>query len=159
METLHSILVPVDGSAPSLAALEHAITLALDYGASVDVLHVVPTEDPLAPEAREEDERAMDAAYAQARQQLGDRLSRHTVTGDPVQRIVEAAGADFDLIVIGTHGRIGRLHQLLGSVAEGVIRNAPCPVLTVRDRSEGYQSFSERRHGRPTLGETPAHAH
>ncbi|NVB83043.1 MAG: universal stress protein [Kofleriaceae bacterium] len=159
METLHSILVPVDGSAPSLAALDHAIALALDYGANVDVLHVVPTEDPLGPDARAEDERAMDAAYEQARDQLGDRLSRHTVTGDPVQEIVDAAGGDIDIIVLGTHGRIGRLRQFLGSVAEGVIRNAPCPVLTVRDRSEGYQSFSERRHGRPTLGETPAHAH
>lgn len=159
METLHSILVPVDGSAPSLSALEHAVTLAVDYGASLEVLHVLPSEDVLGPDARKEDERAMDAAFEQARAQLGDRVSRRTVTGDPVREIVDAAGGDVDLVVVGTHGRIGRLHELLGSVAEGVIRNAPCPVLSVRDRSEGYQSFAERRHGRPTLGEAPAHAH
>ncbi len=160
METLHSILVPVDGSLPSLAALDHAVVLALDYGASVEVLHVLPTEDSLAAEARDEFDRAMDAAFESARAELGERVSRHTVTGDPVQQIVEAATEDVDLIVMGTHGRIGRLHSLLGSVAEGVIRNATCPVLTVRDRGEGYQSFVDRRHGRPTLGdETPAHPH
>ncbi len=64
-----------------------------------------------------------------------------------------------DLIVIGTYGRIGRLHAMLGSVAEGVIRNAPCPVLVVRQPGSGYQSFAERRHGRPTLAEQHAHRH
>ncbi len=70
-----------------------------------------------------------------------------------MRRIVEVAGDGFDLIVMGTHGRVGRLHELLGSVAEGVVRNAPCPVLTVRDPREGYQSFAERRHHRPTVAE------
>lgn len=60
--------------------------------------------------------------------------------------------------MMGTHGRVGRLYAILGSVAEGVVRNAPCPVLTVRDPSDGYQSFSDSRHHRPTLAEQAPHA-
>jgi len=158
METLQSILVPFDGSPPSIAALDHAVALANDYGAGIAVLQVVPTEDPMNQNARDETERAMNDAFDQAHDQLGDRVVRRTVAGDPLQEIIEIAGEGFDLIVIGTHGRIGRLHELLGSVAEGVIRNAPCPVLTVRDRSaNGYQSFSERRHHRPSLGDIAGH--
>lgn len=159
METLQSILVPLDGSTPSIAALDHAVALASDYGATIEVLHVLPIDDPLNPAAREEIERAMDTAFEQAHDQLGDRVLRRTVSGDPLQEIVEIAGEGFDLIVIGTHGRVGRLHELLGSIAEGVIRNAPCPVLTVRDRSSGFQSFAERRHGRPSLGEIASERH
>ncbi len=153
MKTLQSILVPMDGSPPSVAALEHAIVLADDYGAKVDVLHVIPPEDQLAAGARDEFEHAMDAALERARLALGNRLSRRNTLGDPIRDIVDAASAGADLIVMGTHGRVGRLHELLGSVAEGVVRNAPCPVLTVREQSGAYQSFAERRHHRPSLAE------
>lgn len=155
MDALHSILVPVDGSPPSLAALDHAVTLAKDYGATIEVLHVTPPSDPFgpAPHAEAEIEHAMKSAIDDARDTLGDQLAYETRTGDPLRVIVERASQGIDLIVIGTHGRVGRLHSLLGSVAEGVVRNAPCPVLTVRDASAGYQSFAERRHGRPTLAE------
>lgn len=153
MQTLRSILVPLDGSPPSLAALEHAITLAADYEARIDVLHVIPPSDLMGREARAEVESEMDAAVNRAKAMVGDRLSHRTVVGDPLREIIDHAMQGSDLIVMGTHGRVGRLHSLLGSVAEGVVRNAPCPVLTVRDSSEGYQSFSERRHGRPGLAE------
>ena len=66
------------------------------------------------------------------------------VQGDPLLRILETAGG-YDLVVMGTHGRVGRLHTLIGSVAEGVVRNAPCPVLTVRVPI-GSESFGERIH-------------
>ena len=110
---------------------------------------------------RRDIEGAVEAGVGRARMARygGDRVGRRIVTGDPVREIVEIAGAEgVDLIVIGTHGRIGRLHEILGSVAEGVVRNAPCPVLTVRGPGEGYQSFAERRHNRPTLAEQVAHA-
>lgn len=153
MQTLRLILVPLDGSAPSLAALDHAATLATDYDARVEVLHVIPERDPLSPAARAEIESAMNAGVARAKEMLGDSVSFRTVIGDPTREIVEHAKRGVDLVVMGTHGRVGRLHSLLGSVAEGVVRNAPCPVLTVRDPSEGYQSFADRRHGRPTIAE------
>ena len=153
MATLQTLLVPIDGSPPSLAALDHGVELAVDYDARVDVLHVVPLEDPLSPDARIEVEREMNEAVARARMTLGARVMFRTVVGDPIREIVEAARQGIDLIVLGTHGRIGRLHELLGSVTEGVVRNAPCPVLTVRDPSAGYQSFAELRHHRPSLSD------
>lgn len=162
VKTLEFILVPVDGTAPSLAALEHAAALARDYAARIHVLQIVQARDPLAASARAELDRATDSAVERAELELGHSVARSTVAAeDPVRAIVEQASeGGADLVVMGTHGRPGRMHALLGSVAEGVIRNAPCPVMTVRDPSGGYQSFAERRHGRPTLAEqaSPAHA-
>jgi universal stress protein A len=160
MTAVHSILVPIDGSAASLSALEHAVALATDDDeVTVDALHVIPPDDTLTPVTQGEDERAMDVAIAHAQMTLGDRLVRRTVTGDPLTEIIDAAREGIDLVVIGTHGRVGRLHALLGSVAEGVVRNAPCPVLTVRDPGGGYQSFAERRHGRSSVSEGSSATH
>jgi nucleotide-binding universal stress UspA family protein len=148
MTQLRSILVAVDGSPSSIAALDHAVELGRDYGADVRVLHVVSTSDTVAAPA--ETETASEPAIARAQRALGSKLSQITAVGDPTREIV-AAGRDADLIVMGTHGRGGRLHALLGSVAESVVRNAPCPVLTVREPGEGYQSFNDRRHHRPSM--------
>lgn len=153
MRTLQSILVPLDGSRPSIVAFDHALALANDYDARIEVLHVIPREDPLSPAVRDQVDRAMDDVLERARAVTDTRITRRTVIGDPLREIVEAARDGIDLIVMGTHGRSGRLHAMLGSVAEGVVRNAPCPVLTVRDAGAGYESFAERRHGRPTLAE------
>jgi len=159
---LQSILVPVDGSSPSIAALEHAIALAEDSGARVDILHVNADElsagstSSLAPAPRREVELALNTAVERAQARLEGRVGFRTLTGDPLRTIVESARVGgYDLVVVGTHGRIGRLHAMLGSVAEGVVRNAPCPVLTVREAGAGYQSFAERRHGRPSLADQP----
>lgn len=155
MTVLRSILIPIDGSAPSLAALDHAIALAEDYEARIEVLEVEPSEDPIVTALVRDD--VLDTAIARARSTLRERFSHRIVDGDPILKIVEVAGEGFDLIVMGTHGRVGRLHAMLGSVAEGVVRNAPCPVLTVRDPSHGYQSFSDYGHHRPTLAEEVTH--
>jgi nucleotide-binding universal stress UspA family protein len=153
MDGLQSILVPVDGSPPSLAALDHAIVLAQRGDATITVLHVT-VPDTLAAAGRDEVERSVTEAFQRAHDRLGDRVLRRTTSGDPLRTIVETArDGHYDLVVIGTHGRVGRLHAMLGSVAEGVVRNAPCPVLTVRDEGGGYQSFAERRHGRPSVAE------
>lgn len=154
MAVLHSILVPVDGSPPSLAALDHAIALARDYDGTIDVLHVQPEESIVSAPPDPDGEQAIAEAVERAREALSeDRVTMHTRVGDPVREIVLASRSGIDLIVIGTHGRMGRLHSLLGSVAEGVVRNAMCPVMTVRDPSGGYQSFAEHRHGRPAVSE------
>lgn len=152
MPALKNILVPLDGSPPSLAALEHAIALAEDHGAMIQVLTVIPGDDPQIVRSDDIDP-AIDAAIYYARSMLGNRVSIRAQTGDAVRCIVDTAREGFDMIVMGTHGRVGRLRSLLGSVAEEVVRNAPCPVLTVRDGNSAYQSFAERRHGRPSLAE------
>jgi nucleotide-binding universal stress UspA family protein len=161
MSNLRRILVPVDGSPPSIAALEHAIALAEDTGAMVESLHIdapnefdVGSSSPSTPDARQQSLHEMDMAIDRARSRLGDHFTWRTEEGDPLRRIIEVAGeGDFDLIVMGTHGRVGRLYSLLGSVAEGIVRSAPCPVLTVREGGGEYQSFAERIHGTPSLAE------
>jgi nucleotide-binding universal stress UspA family protein len=144
MSHFQNILVPVDGSPSSIAALEQALALADEATARIHVLHVNT------PEATRE----MEDAMAEAERRLGGRLVRRTEAGEPVRKILETAAAeDADLIVMGTHGRVGRLHALVGSVAEGVLRSAPCPVLTVRRKTGEEESFAERIHGRKSIAE------
>jgi nucleotide-binding universal stress UspA family protein len=150
----------MDPSPCSAAALDYATLLAEHLGASVDVLHVhehgqfkVGSSVPIAPEALRQAEQQMDQTVSMASARLGERLRRRTETGDPLRRIVEvAAEGKYDIVVMGTHGRLGRLHMLVGSVTEGVVRNAPCPVLTVRV-PDGEESFAERIHGAAPLSE------
>lgn len=154
MALIRKILVPMDPSTCSIAALEYASALAEELGASIDVLHVHEPDDfhvgssvPLAPEELKQGEQQMEEAISRAASRMGDRLGRSAQSGDLLKAIVEAAAdGEHDLIIMGTHGRIGRLHMLAGSVAEGVMRNAPCPLLTVRV-SEGEESFAERLRG------------
>jgi len=141
------ILIPTDFSPPSEAALEYARILAAKFGSSLRILHVIddPTAssdfvaDGFAPST--EDIRT--ALLEQARTRLDglmnqvDRTRYHAhadaVLGMPAATIVEYATATHaSLIVMGTHGRTGLAHLLMGSVAEQVVRTAPCPVLTVR---------------------------
>ncbi len=140
------ILVPIDFSAPSDAALEYARTVATRFGASLHLLHVA--EDPYralysAEVYVPEVEGLRDEILADATSRLKNRLqssdirelnaTAEAVIGTPAGAIVEYAGAhEIDLIVMGTHGRGGMSHLLMGSVAERVVRTAPCPVLTVR---------------------------
>lgn len=161
MAHIRKLLVPMDGSPPSVAALAQAVTLAEDLGASIEVVHVkapdefeVGSATAAATSAQVQDNREMDEAIAAAKCLLGDRLSHRAVPGDPLRKILETATADaVDLIVMGTHGRVGRLQTLVGSVAAGVVRSSPCPVLTVRQPGGEEQSFAERVHGRPTLAD------
>jgi nucleotide-binding universal stress UspA family protein len=164
MTALRNILVPIDGSAPAMAALEHAVALASEGGGAVDVIYVeapdsveVATRTP-PPGERHAIEARMKEGVDRGRNELGDRVRFDTLVGDPLAQIIQtAADGDYDLVVLGTHGRIGRLHTMLGSVAEGVVRTAPCPVLTVREPGDAYQGFADRRHHRPSVGGRAPH--
>jgi len=141
------ILVPTDFSPPSDAALEYARILAAKFGSSLEILHVV--DDPTAASDYVPDGFApstpgiRSALLDNARHRLDrlmnlvDRSRYHAhadaVLGLPAASIVDYANATgIGLIVMGTHGRTGLAHLLMGSVAEQVVRTAPCPVLTVR---------------------------
>ena len=148
MTRIARIMVPTDFSAASDAALEYARSLAGQMGASIDLVHVF--EDPFTSGAFVGDGTIMmpvdlrQALEQSARDQLASRHAAHVSTlagsssllliGSPARRIVEHAGdTGVDLIVMGTHGRTGLGHLLLGSVAERVVRTAKCPVLTTRE--------------------------
>lgn len=144
MIALKRILVPTDFSVCSDAALKYGRALTEAFGATLHLLHVVqdPYTQPWAAEAFPTPLGEMLAQWEdQARQRLatllpdGDRTGAviATIVGSPFYEIVRyASEQQIDLIVIGTHGRGPLGHMLLGSVAEKVVRKAPCPVLTVR---------------------------
>lgn len=146
MIQLKRILLPTDFSKNARAAQEYACAFADHFGAELHLLYVLqdmvigtasPGETVLIPatstaEAQASAERALaelpDAAWAKGKQ-----IVRATRTGAPLVEIVRyAREQNIDLIVLSTHGRTGLAHVLLGSVAENVVRKAPCPVLTVR---------------------------
>jgi universal stress protein A len=147
-ESLNRILVPVDFSAHSEKAIRYATTLANKFGARLSLLHVV--EDPFVtgawqaevfvpniPELLNDLIRAAKTQLAERKKNLaahGFIIETAVITGRPATAIVEyASTGEFDLIVMGTHGRTGLSHALLGSVAERVVQKAPCPVLTARE--------------------------
>lgn len=149
------ILVPTDFSPPSDAALEYGRILAAKFGSSLQLLHVV--DDPSASSEFVADGFAPATAdihetlLAQAHERLAhvinvtDRAQFHAradaVIGMPAAAIVDyAAATGTSLIVMGTHGRTGLAHLLMGSVAEHVIRTAPCPVLTVRQAAAAAEA-------------------
>jgi nucleotide-binding universal stress UspA family protein len=147
MYKIGKILVPVDFSSCSRAALEHALAIAQTVSAKVDVLHVIEI-----PYFREEPQvtsssgtaslgdYALAAAKAELDEFLGQlpadsrsKLTAYVAVGRPRDTILEHAGKGYDLIVAGTHGRTGRAHSFAGSLTESLVRSATCPVLTVRE--------------------------
>lgn len=139
MIALNTILYPTDFSKCSDAAIPLARSLARDRGAKLILLHVSPIEvvadgayvAPMDPRV-----------YQEALEELRGRLEGPDLKlaietdqrqGDPATEILAAAESwRADLIVMGTHGRGGLGRLVLGSVAEAVMRHAPCPVLTVK---------------------------
>jgi nucleotide-binding universal stress UspA family protein len=144
MSNVTRILVPTDFSEPADAALDYAVELSKTVGAQISLVHVFDEITdatvsfdfymPLSAEARDDTLEAI-------RQRLAERVARSgrpgvtsdILAGATAPAIVDAArNHHADLIVMGTHGRVGVAHMLLGSVAERVVRTAECPVLTIR---------------------------
>jgi nucleotide-binding universal stress UspA family protein len=138
------ILVPVDFSENTPAVLEWAAHLAEEHGSRVTLLHAyhLPVEFQqlegayLPPDfwqsVRSEAESTL-RSHAETLQRKGVGVEIAVCEGYAATVIIEEAGLRrADLIVIGTHGRSGLKHLLLGSIAERVVQKAPCPVLTVK---------------------------
>lgn len=145
---IRNILVPTDFSAGSQAALLAAKQIARAVGASLHLLHVI--ENPFAPGGFTEMYTLPPGFYPEeldgvARQRLAECLSpdehaafRTTLTttlGIPAHEILQRLDEDpkIDLVVMGTHGRGGVARFVIGSVADKVVRNAPCPVMTMKE--------------------------
>ena len=150
LTALKRILVPTDFSDPSQEALTTAMAFARTFGATLDLVHVaVEVAYPLPPPidlaslpidiGRVLDRAAEGLAAEETRvRNAGVLCESAMLVGRPDQEIVTRAGATgADLIVMGTHGRSGLAHALLGSNAERVVQHSPCPVLIVpkRDRA------------------------
>ena len=153
MIKLERILFPFDFSDLSLHALTYAKSFAESYGAELHIVHVVdeayqywmavgPNTLPIGPPPEE-----LVAASAQELEKFvqehlaGSSLTIKTkaLIGRPFMEIIRyARDNNIDLIVLGTHGRSALKHALLGSVAERVVRKAPCPVLTIRHPEHGF---------------------
>jgi len=169
MLAVRRILVPIDFSPPSRAALEYAVALAAPLGASLEVLHVweppayvgpeavafVPVD--VARQAWEEVRGGVQGEVEHLVAAVAGTFPVHVsvIPGTPAELIPEvAAEVGAELVVMGTHGRTGLARVLMGSVAEAVVRRAPCPVLTLRAPKRGA---GERARERP-WGSTPSSA-
>jgi len=139
MLPIRKILHPTDYSDLSRPAFEFACSLARDFGAELVICHVspppiaavdggmvieIPTGEAEGMFARLEEMKPADAQV---------RVTHRLLRGDPTDEILRLASASkADIIVMGTHGRGWLTHLLMGSVAEAVLRKAPCPVVTVK---------------------------
>jgi nucleotide-binding universal stress UspA family protein len=146
MIRLARILYPTDFSDLSLVALKYAKSFAEQYHAQLHCLHVVdeayqywmtmgPEGVPMGPDIHQ----MLDIAERQMKEFVAEHIEDHpriisrVITGKPFVEIIRyAREEEIDMIVIATHGRSGLKYVMLGSVAERVVRKAPCPVLTVR---------------------------
>jgi nucleotide-binding universal stress UspA family protein len=142
-----SICCPIDFSDASRAALEVAADLARRFGAVLTLVHAYPVPGYTFPDGSV-------VASSRMLQELADQAAKHvgewkrqaeelgaptvngeTLVGEPASEIVAyARDRAIDLLVVGTHGRTGIEHALMGSIAERVVRRARCPVLTVHPR-------------------------
>jgi nucleotide-binding universal stress UspA family protein len=146
MKPIRRILVPIDFSPHSAEAVAWAADLGRRYDAALELVHVHPPLSVALPEGyilQSPDQLArllgqIDAALDEQkafleREAPGIPVATRILQGTPFVEIVRyARETDADLIVMGSHGRTGLAHALLGSVAEKVVRKAHCPVLTVR---------------------------
>jgi nucleotide-binding universal stress UspA family protein len=147
MNAFEKILVPVDFTPHSADAVRMACDVALHYSASITLVHIHEPVDYALPEGYvlyTPDQLSRLTAEFETRlrgtqrdvEALGvSRVDTRLLQGSAAVEIAELAhSGNFDLIVMGTHGRTGLRHVLMGSVAERVLRTAPCPVLTVKAR-------------------------
>jgi nucleotide-binding universal stress UspA family protein len=146
------ILLPTDGSGPSDAARDHAISLAATYDATLHVVYAI--DDDALRAARidsdvvvagfEEEGARLTEEVATAAAEAGVACETAVLHGRPATVITDfAADHDMDLIVMGTHGRHGVQRILLGSVTERVVRTSTVPVLTVQGADADIESAAD----------------
>ena len=145
MVTLKNVLVATDFSEPSEAALLYGRELAARFGATIHVLNVAPVMDTMAAanyvaiapglqqEIEDDARRALHRLLIDTDRSGPPSIPVVLTASSPAAAIVDyARHHEIDMIVLATHGRGPLTHLVLGSVAERVVRLAPCPVLTVR---------------------------
>lgn len=152
-QPIRKILVPTDFSPHSERAADYAAMLADRFQAKIDLLHVIEpfpysVTDTMTVINHGEALKTIAASLldnARAKlEQNGITVGAHLTRGAPYEKILDWAGKKkVDLIVMGTHGRTGVGHFLLGSVADRIVHLAPCPVLTMT--AKGRKESEQRR--------------
>jgi nucleotide-binding universal stress UspA family protein len=150
--SFQKILCPVDFSEGSSVALRYAVRLANESDAELVIAHSwyvppmmfagEPTFSPDLFQVMSDDaKKGLEASLKQAKDLGARRVTSKLLTGAPWYELVELLETDksYDLVVMGTHGRTGVSRVLLGSVAEKIVRHAPCSVLCVRPDAPGKQ--------------------
>jgi len=144
--TFKRILCPIDFSDSSRTAMQVAAQLSKEGNGELILIHVWHPPYTFGPEAvftpdliatmKRDAEQGLLKWKIEAEGLRGSRVTAILEMGPPWDLVIEAAKKDpvIDLIVIGTHGRTGLKRVLLGSVAEKIVRHAPCPVLVARSR-------------------------
>jgi len=148
-EKLELILVPTDFSGLSCEAFSWATLLAKVFKAKIVIVHVISGRDaeemtaqpgnPWESVLEREDQTMIESFQRCLQSDIYRAVAVQTLVkvGSADEKIVEAAQEKAaNLIVMATHGRTGLYHALMGSVAEKVVRQAPCPVLTIRPKGE-----------------------
>ena len=148
MAEIKKILFPYDLSENAAKVLPYVLSVSEAYNSTIYLLHVVPglqkwakeyishtapysSLDMFKKEASEAAEKAMDRVCEEQLQSCPN-LERRVVSGDPAMEILKTIEAeDIDLVIMGTHGRKGLEHVILGSVAETVVKKSSAPVMTV----------------------------
>lgn len=164
MEPIRTILHPTDFSASADHAFRLACSLARDHGARLVVLHVTAPAYPIVPEMVAIPPVAVELPTEEERENLRERLEAIRPAGedvaiehrletgsvvDLITTVAEETGAEW--IVMGTHGRTGLNRLLMGSVAEQIVRRAPCPVLTVKLPVARRVAAAPREEERPMM--------
>lgn len=157
---INKILVPIDFSDYSKAALRYAVNFAKLFNAEIILIYVVepviyPPDFSMGQIAiptvtTEFDDRAKEELKKLAKNEIPSQTNVQTIlkTGKPFVEIIDtAAELDVDMIIIATHGHSGVEHILFGSTAEKVVRKAPCPVLTIREPVKGFLFKEEMKKG------------
>lgn len=140
MRAWRKICCPVDFSDPSKSVALHAVELAWAFDGEVTLLHVWDAPAAASPDAFVAAPALFEGVAPELERrltgwanELGKGVKAAVVSGAPADEIVRfAKTGGFDVIVMGTHGRSGVRHALMGSVAEKVIRRATCPVVVIR---------------------------
>lgn len=161
MRRIKKILVPTDFSPPSNVAMDYAAFIAKQFNAGIILIHVIEslpysvTDTFNVIEHRKALETTARSLLENFRHDLVERdlsLKISLVSGAAYQEILKKARQErIDLIVMGTHGRTGVRHLILGSVAEKVVRLSTCPVLTVRTPSGHRTASSSKAAKRPSI--------
>ncbi len=149
MISLKKILCPIDHSDCSKEALKYAVSLAMKDEAQLYLLHIIDIRscneslDTMSVQIPDKETleqlrtKLLDCIPEEIRDDMN--VEAIVIQGVPFAEIISTAREnEIDMIVIGSHGRTGLAHMMLGSVSEKVVRKAPCPVLTVRQTDHKF---------------------